>query len=176
MAFIGLLLLAAAAAVAAGIIMDNTDPSHLTAFGQAVPGIHNEWQVFLAGAAVAVVFVVGMMLTFAGAGRILRARRDLRYLREEHEESLTTLEMEKRRLQSELARVRQNGRPAPSAPSGPSATSGAGAPPLSRQGAAAPSGPAPAPAPAPAASGPRAPRGGPRSQVSARSPFFDRAD
>jgi hypothetical protein len=164
MAFIGLLLLAAAAAVAAGIIMDNTDPSHLTAFGQAVPGIDNEWQVFLAGAAVAVVFVVGMMLTFAGAGRIIRARRDLRYLREEHEESLTTLEMEKRRLQNELARVRQNGGPAPS---GPSARSGAGAPPLSRQGAAAP-----APAPAPAAPGPRAPR----SQVSARSPFFDRAD
>src|SRR4051794_23532192 len=45
MAFIGLLLLAAAAVVAAGIIMDNTDPSHLTAFGQAVPGIDNEWQV-----------------------------------------------------------------------------------------------------------------------------------
>lgn len=171
MAFIGLLLLAAAVAVAAGIIMDNTDPSHLTAFGQAVPGIHNEWQVFLAGAAVAVVFVVGVMLTFAGAGRILRARRDLRYLREEHEESLTTLEMEKRRLQHELARVRQSGRPAPS---GPPAPSGAGAPPLSRQGAAAPSGPAPAPAPA--ASGPRTPGGGPRSQVSARSPFFDRAD
>ncbi|MER6814868.1 hypothetical protein ABT299_36825 [Spirillospora sp. NPDC000708] len=173
MAFIGLLLLAAAVAVAAGIIMDNTDPSHLTAFGQAVPGIHNEWQVFLAGAAVAVVLVVGVMLTFAGAGRILRARRDLRYLREEHEESLTTLEMEKRRLQRELARVRQTGGPAPSAPP---ARSGAGAPPLSRQGAAAPSGPAPAPAPAPAASGPQAPRGGPRSQVSARSPFFDRAD
>lgn len=171
MAFIGLLLLAAAAAVAAGIIMDNTDPSHLTAFGQAVPGIHNEWQVFLAGAGVAVVFVVGVMLTFAGAGRILRARRDLRYLREEHEESLTTLEMEKRRLQRELARARQNGGPAPSAPAA------AGAPPLSRQGAAAPSAPAPAaPAPSPAASAPRAPRGGPRSQVSARSPFFDRAD
>ncbi|KAB2384554.1 hypothetical protein, partial [Actinomadura montaniterrae] len=113
MAFIGLLLLAAAGVVAAGIIMDNTDPSHLTAFGQAIPGIHNEWQVFLAGAGVAVVFVVGMMLTFAGAGRLLRARRDLRYLREEHEESLTTLEMEKRRLQRELARVRQNGGPAP---------------------------------------------------------------
>ncbi|MEU6751728.1 hypothetical protein ABZ914_36395 [Spirillospora sp. NPDC046719] len=176
MAFIGLILLAAAVAVAAGIIMDNTDPSHLTAFGQAVPGIHNEWQVFLAGAGVAVVFVVGVMLTFAGAGRILRARRDLRYLREEHEESLTTLEMEKRRLQRELARVRQTGGPAPSGPSAPPAPAGAGAPPppLSRQRAAAPSGPAPAPAPA--ASSPQAPRGGPRSQVSARSPFFDRAD
>ncbi|HEU5031937.1 MAG TPA: hypothetical protein VFV01_43955 [Spirillospora sp.] len=167
MAFIGLLLLAAAGVVAAGIIMDNTDPSHLTAFGQAVPGIHNEWQVFLAGAAVAVVFVVGMMLTFAGAGRLLRARRDLRYLREEHEESLTTLEMEKRRLQRELARARQNGGPAPAGPSA------AGAPPLSRRGAPAPAPAAPA---APAAPGAQATRVGPRSQVSARSPFFDRAD
>ncbi|MDL4816985.1 hypothetical protein, partial [Actinomadura opuntiae] len=140
MAFLGLLLLAAAAIVAAGVVLDNTDPAHITAFGQAVPGIDNEWQVFVAGAAVAVVLVVGLTLTLVGAGRILRARRDLRYLREEHEESLTTLELEKRRLQSELARVRQNG-PASSAP---------GAPPLPRRPAApAPAAPAP-PAPAPA--------------------------
>ncbi|GAA2119258.1 hypothetical protein [Actinomadura napierensis] len=168
MAFIGLLLLAAAAIVAAGVVLDNTDPSHITAFGQAIPGIHNEWQVFLAGAAVAVVLVVGLMLTFVGAGRLLRARRDLRYLREEHEESLTTLEMEKRRLQQELARARQNGPAAGRPSSGP--TPAPAAPPLPRQPAGAPSGPA---APAPAA---QATRVGPRSQVSARSPFFDRND
>lgn len=74
-----------------------------------MPALENEWQVFLAGAGVALVLVCGLTLTFMGAARRVRDRRDLRDLREEHEESLTTLEMEKRRLQRELARVKQSG-------------------------------------------------------------------
>ncbi|GAA1859971.1 hypothetical protein [Actinomadura bangladeshensis] len=108
MVFLGFLLVAAAIAVGAGVVLDNTDAAHLVLFGQTVPGLNNEWQVFLAGAGVAVVFVLGMTLTVSGAARRIRNRRDLRDLREEHEESLTTLEMEKRRLERELARVRQN--------------------------------------------------------------------
>lgn len=149
MVFLGFLLVAAAAVVGAGVVLDNTDPAHLVAFGQSVPGVGNEWQVFLAGAGVAVVFVVGMMLTVMGVGRRVRARRDLRYLREEHEESMTTLEMEKRRLQRELASVRRGGGPRVDGP--PS-------------GGAAPRPVAPA---VPAA---------PRSQIPATSPFFARKD
>ncbi|WP_051712567.1 hypothetical protein [Spirillospora albida] len=147
MVFLGFLLVAAAIGVGAGVVLGNTGAARLDVFGQAVPGIGDQWQVFLAGAAVAVVFVVGMMLTFTGTARMLRARRDLRYLREEHEESLTTLEMEKRRLQRELDRVRQGGgsRPAP----------------------------APAPDPAPAGLGRRVAG---RYQNPAASPFFDRRD
>ena len=152
MVFLGFLLVAAAVVIGTGVVLDNTDPAHLVAFGQSVPGVGNEWQVFLAGAGVAVVFVVGMMLTVMGVGRRVRARRDLRYLREEHEESMTTLEMEKRRLQRELARVRQ---------AGGSRVDGPARPP---SGGAAPRPVAPA---VPVA---------PRSQIPAASPFFDRKD
>lgn len=144
MVFLGFLLVAAAIAVGAGVVLDNTDAAHLAVFGQNVPGLNNEWQVFLAGAAVAVVFVLGMTLTVSGAARRIRNRRDLRDLREEHEESLTTLEMEKRRLERELARVRQN------AP---------------RRGAQQPE---------PAATSVQGVRVAPRSRIPAASPFFER--
>jgi hypothetical protein len=108
MVFLGFLLVAAAITVGAGVVLDNTGPASLVIFGQNVPGLDGEWQVFLAGAGVALVFMCGMTLTFVGAARRIRNRRNLRDLRDEHEESLTTLEMEKRRLQRELARVKQS--------------------------------------------------------------------
>ncbi|MEU5991978.1 hypothetical protein ABZ806_23670 [Spirillospora sp. NPDC047418] len=145
MVFLGFLLVAAAIAVGAGVVLDNTDAAHLVVFGQSVPGLNNEWQVFLAGAGVAVVFVLGMALTVSGAGRRIRNRRDLRDLREEHEESLTTLEMEKRRLERELARVRQNS-PRP----------------------------ARGPQPEPAAAAVQGVRVAPRPRTPAASPFFER--
>ncbi|GAA4334325.1 hypothetical protein ACFQY7_41445 [Actinomadura luteofluorescens] len=148
MVFLGFLLVAAAITVGAGVVMDNTGPADLVVFGQAVPGLESEWQVFLSGAAVSLVFLVGMTLAYTGAARRIRNRRDLRDLREEHEESLTTLEMEKRRLERELARVRQNASPRNAAPREPAV-----------QGARV------------------AGRGsGARSQPAATSPFFDRTE
>ncbi|MFB4304691.1 hypothetical protein [Actinomadura sp. GTD37] len=155
MVFLGFLLAAAAIAVGAGIVLDNTDAAHLVFFGQSVPGVGNEWQVFLSGAGVAVVFVLGMTLTFTGAARRIRNHRDLRDLREEHQESLTTLEMEKRRLERELANARQ----------GPGRGSG-------RRSAAQP----PRPAPAPAAAPVQGVRVAGRSRIPASSPFFERND
>ncbi|WP_207935891.1 hypothetical protein [Actinomadura sp. KC216] len=162
MVFLGFLLVAAAIAVVVGVVLDNTEPANLIVFGQTVPGVNEQWQVFFAGAGLAVVFFAGMMLTFFGAGRRVRTRRDLRDLREEHEESLTTLEMEKRRLQRELARVRQNpgsGRP----PTGPA---GAGGQPGGHRRSARRE---------PAPAGPGTHVAG-RSQIPATSPFFDRHD
>ncbi|MEO3826008.1 hypothetical protein [Actinomadura sp. B10D3] len=150
MVFLGFLLVAAAIAVGVGVVLDNSDPANLVLLGQTVPALENEWQVFLAGAAVALVLFSGLMLTFMGAARRIRDRRDLRDLREEHEESLTTLEMEKRRLQRELARVKQSG---------------------PRQ--------APPPPREPAVQGVRVagqPPAGNRSRIPATSPFFDRAE
>ncbi|NVI86565.1 hypothetical protein [Actinomadura sp. BRA 177] len=150
MVFLGFLLGAAAIAVGAGVVLDNTDSARLAVFDQDVPGLNNEWQVFLAGAGVAVVLVLGLMLTCTGAARRIRNRRDLRDLREEHQESLTTLEMEKRRLERELARVRQ----------GPG-----------RRNAQ----PQPQPAPAsPPVQGVRVAGG--RSRIPATSPFFERGE
>ncbi|MEV4003113.1 hypothetical protein [Actinomadura sp. NPDC049753] len=148
MVFLGFLLVAAAITVGAGVVMDNTGPADLVVFGQAVPGLESEWQVFLSGAGVALVFLSGMAFAFKGAARRIRTRRDLRDLREEHEESLTTLEMEKRRLERELARVRQSAPRRDAAPREPAV-----------QGARV-----------------AGRRSDARSQAAATSPFFDRAE
>jgi hypothetical protein len=107
MIFLGLVVAAAAVGVGVTVVLDNTDTAQLTLFGETIPGITSQWHVFLAGAAVAVVFMSGMMVVILGVGRAIRVRRELRDLRDEHEESLTTLEMEKQHLQRELARARR---------------------------------------------------------------------
>ncbi|GAA4136613.1 hypothetical protein [Actinomadura keratinilytica] len=153
MTFLGVLLIAVAAAVGVGVVLDNPGDTALTVFGTAVPGVHSQWHVFFAGALFAVVLIIGMVLTCMGTARTIRTRREVRALREEREESLTTLEMEKRRLERELARIRSGAAASAarqdSAPASPAASAQAPAPGL---GSAA------------------------RSQVTAASPFFDRAE
>ncbi|MGP4026181.1 hypothetical protein [Actinomadura sp. 3N407] len=166
MVFLGFLLVAAGIAAGAGVVLDNTGTTELVVFGQTVPGVNEQWQVFLAGAAVAVVFFTGMLLTFVGAARRLRTRRDLRDLREEHEESLTTLVAEKRRLERELAQARQGSRPGP-APSGPAGPAGPSRP-------AGNTGPLPRREPATAAV--QGTRVAPRAKNPGTSPFFTRND
>jgi hypothetical protein len=112
MIFLGLVIAAAAVGVGVGVVLDNTTNAQLTFLGHAVPGVNSMWHVFLVGVVVAVVFMSGMIVSVLGIGRAVRVRRELRDLRDEHEESLTTLEMEKRHLQRELARARQQS-PAP---------------------------------------------------------------
>jgi uncharacterized integral membrane protein len=107
MIFLGLVVAAAAVGVGVGVVLDNTTNAQLTFFGHAVPGVTSTWHIFLAGAVLAMVFMAGVIVIALGIGRAVRVRRELRDLRDEHEESLTTLEMEKRHLQRELARVRQ---------------------------------------------------------------------
>jgi uncharacterized membrane protein len=107
MIFLGLVVAAAAVGVGVGVVLDNTTSAQLTFFGHAVPGVTSTWHIFLTGAVLAVVFMAGVIVIALGIGRAVRVRRELRDLRDEHEESLTTLEMEKRHLQRELARARQ---------------------------------------------------------------------
>ncbi|MFI0449117.1 hypothetical protein [Actinomadura sp. 6N118] len=111
MMFLGLALAVAAIVVAAAVVLDNTGDAEISAFGDTVPGITSEWQVFLAGVVVAILFMAGMTIAAFGFNRSVRMRRELRDLREEHEESIHTLELEKRQLQRELARVRQAAAP-----------------------------------------------------------------
>ncbi|MEU5877258.1 hypothetical protein [Spirillospora sp. NPDC047279] len=113
MLFLGLALAVVAVVAGAAVIMGNTGDAQLSAFGDTIPGITSEWQVFLGGAVVAIVFMAGMTVAAFGFNRSVRVRRELRELREEHLESIHTLELEKRQLQRELARFRQ--------PSGPGA-------------------------------------------------------
>jgi uncharacterized protein HemX len=108
MIFLGLVVAVAAVAIGVGVVLDNAGPAQLTVYGQTVSGLSTQWQLFLAGAAVAIVFMAGMTIMTLGMGRSIRQRRELRELRDEHVESMTTLEMQKRQLQRELARARQD--------------------------------------------------------------------
>jgi uncharacterized membrane protein YgaE (UPF0421/DUF939 family) len=117
--FLGLLVAALAMATAVGVVLDNTSPASLTVFHQAIPGVTSQWQVFVAGATVAIIFMAGMMIAFFGIGRAFRLRQEIRDLRDEHEQSMHTMEMEKRRLQRALEHARsENGAP-PHLPSHP---------------------------------------------------------
>ena len=171
MVFLGFLLVAAAVAAGVGVVLDNTGAADLVVFGQTVPGVTEQWQVFGAGAAVAVVFFLGMTLAFTGAARRIRTRRDLRDLRDEHEESLTTLVAEKRRLERELAQARQGSRPRP-APSGGSGPAPAG--PSGPSGPSGNTGPLPRREPVATARDTRVASG--RRNNPAASPFFSRND
>ncbi|MEU4820541.1 hypothetical protein OG979_19425 [Actinomadura citrea] len=107
MIFLGLLVALAAGAVGVAVALDNPGAARLTLFGDEVPGITSQWQVFMAGAVVAIVFMAGMMVASLGLRRAMSMRRELRDLRDEHEESLQTLEMERRKLQQALAQARR---------------------------------------------------------------------
>ncbi|GAA4134807.1 hypothetical protein [Actinomadura keratinilytica] len=108
MVFLGLLLVGAALVVGAGVIADNTGDAELMVYGEAVPGVAAEWQVFMAGAVAAVVFMAGAAIAAVGVRRAVGLRRELRELRDEHAESIQALEQEKRRLERELAMARRN--------------------------------------------------------------------
>ncbi|SEG71412.1 hypothetical protein SAMN04489712_109268 [Thermomonospora echinospora] len=107
MIFLGLLVTAAALATGIAVVLANDGAAQLSAFGEPVPGVTAQWHVFIAGVVVATVFIAGLTAFMFGVNRSVRTRRELRYLREEHEESITALEMEKRQLQRELARARR---------------------------------------------------------------------
>lgn len=113
MVFLGLVLAVSAIAIGTAIVIENTGAAELSAFGETVPGITAQWHIFLAGAVVAILLMSGLTAFMFGLGRSIRTRRELRDLREEHEESITTLEMEKRQLQRELARIRRGPAPDP---------------------------------------------------------------
>ena len=105
---LGLVLAVGAAVVGVAVVMENSEAAGLTAFGNEIPGVTAEWHVFVAGAVVAVAFVAGVTVAVLGLRRAVGIRRELRDLRDEHAETMQTLELEKRRLQQELAQARRN--------------------------------------------------------------------
>jgi uncharacterized protein YlxW (UPF0749 family) len=107
MIFVGLIVALAAVAVGVAVVLDNTGTAQMTVFGDEIPGVTAQWHVFMAGAVVAIVFMAGVMVATLGFRRAMNIRRELRDLRDEHEESLQTLEMERRKLQQALAQARR---------------------------------------------------------------------
>ncbi|MFA1541609.1 hypothetical protein [Actinomadura monticuli] len=116
MIFLGLIVALAAAVVGVAVVLDNTGDGQMSMFGDEIPGITQQWHVFMAGAVVAIVFMAGMMVAALGFRRAMNLRRELRDLRDEHEESLHTLEMERRKLQQALAQARRGMDDKPSVP------------------------------------------------------------
>jgi uncharacterized protein HemX len=111
MVILGIVLAAVAVGVGIGIFAENSSPASIDVLGRHVPGVQTEGQIFAAGVLVAFVFILGLGLSLLTINRALRLRRELRDLREEHRESVSTLEMEKQRLQRELARARGTAQP-----------------------------------------------------------------
>lgn len=106
MVFLGIVLAAAAVGVGIGVITENSSAASLGVFGHHVPGVHTEAQVFMAGLAVATLVIAGLAVSSLSLLRSMRARRELLDLREEREESMSTLEKKNQQLQRELARAR----------------------------------------------------------------------
>ncbi|WP_067450330.1 hypothetical protein [Actinomadura macra] len=107
MIFLGLVIALAAVVVGTAVVLDNTGGAQLTVFGDSVPGVTDQWHIFMAGAVVAIVFMAGTGVAALGFKRAMSMRRELRDLRDEHQESLQTLELERRKLQQALAQARR---------------------------------------------------------------------
>jgi hypothetical protein len=105
MVFLGIVLAAAAVAVGAGIITANSSSASLDLFGQHVPAVHTEAQVFIGGMVVATFVIAGLALSWLSLLRSMRARREFSDLREEREESMSALVRKNQQLQQELARA-----------------------------------------------------------------------
>lgn len=116
MIILGLVVTLAAIVAAVAVILGNAGEVHVTAFGHEVPGVTQQWQLFLAGIVVAIVFMAGAGIAALGFRRTMNMRRELRDLRDEHEESLQTLELERRKLQQALAQARRGLDEQPSVP------------------------------------------------------------
>ena len=107
MIVLGLIAVVAAVAACVVVVLDNTGAAQLTMFGDEIPGVTEQWHVFMAGFMVAIVLMAGVVIAALGFKRSIGMRRELRDLRDEHEESLQTLELERRRLQQALAHARR---------------------------------------------------------------------
>jgi hypothetical protein len=112
MVILGIVLAAAAVGVGAGVVMENSASASLSVFGQSVPGVHTDAQVFIVGGIVAIFAYSGFMMALFSVLRSMRARRELRDLRDEREESMATLEKRNQQLQRELVRARSDVGPA----------------------------------------------------------------
>jgi uncharacterized membrane protein YciS (DUF1049 family) len=107
MIFLGLIVVLAAVVVGVAVVLDNSGNAQMSVFGDEIPGITQQWHLFMAGAVVAIVFMAGLTVATLGFRRAMNMRRELRDLRDEHEESMQTLELERRKLQQALAQARR---------------------------------------------------------------------
>jgi hypothetical protein len=109
MVFLGIVLAAVAVAIGVGVIVENSSSASLTFFNHHVPGVTSEAHVFIAGAVVATFVFAGLAMAMLSLGRAVRARRELQDLRDEHQETMSTLKRKNQQLQRELAHAHAAG-------------------------------------------------------------------
>lgn len=101
MVVLGLILLVLCVVLGAGIVLSNTDPSSAEAFGVSLANV-SIGGLFLLGAALGAVAMLGLGLMLVGAARKrarkLRLKREVKDVRSEQE----TLAEENARLQAQL--------------------------------------------------------------------------
>lgn len=101
MVVLGLILLVLCVVLGAGIVLSNTDPSSAEAFGVSLANV-SIGGLFLLGAALGAVAMLGLGLMLIGAARKrtrkLRMKREVKEVRSEQE----TLAEENARLQAQL--------------------------------------------------------------------------
>lgn len=108
MLVLGVLLVLAAAGTIAFVTVNSTAMSDVTfsAFGYSVTADHLE--MFLAGAVIAALLLLGISMIGSGSRRAAARRRELRQARHATDDEVARLEEEKRALERRLADERDS--------------------------------------------------------------------
>lgn len=101
MALLGLLLMLAAGALTAGVVLSNTDRTSAEVFGVTLSNL-SLGGLFLAGAATALVFALGLWALLRGLARSRRRNLERRQVVRDTRDQQASLAAEKARLEREL--------------------------------------------------------------------------
>jgi hypothetical protein len=102
MILLGLLLMAACAALAVDAVVQNTDVMHAVAFNQSISHL-SLGALFVAGAVTGLLFALGLALFTGGIGRAGRRRRERRMVARETTAEAEALRADNERLQEQLS-------------------------------------------------------------------------
>jgi uncharacterized integral membrane protein len=101
MILIGLLLMAACAAVAVDAVVQNTHAVHAVVFGQSLSHL-SVGVLFVAGAIAGLLFALGLRMVGAGVGRAGRKRRERKAAARDAQAETAALREHNERLQAQL--------------------------------------------------------------------------
>ena len=120
MILLGLLLMAACAALAVDAVVQNTSVMHAVAFNQPISHL-SLGAIFVAGAVVGLLFALGLLMFTGGIGRAGRKRRERRVAARQATAETQALREHNDRLAAELEQER-TGTPYPAEADGADAT------------------------------------------------------
>ena len=105
MILLGLLLMAACAALAVDAVVQNTSVMHAIAFNQPISHL-SLGAIFVAGAVVGLLFALGLLMFTGGIGRAGRKRRERRIAKRQATAETQALREHNERLSAELEQER----------------------------------------------------------------------